>query len=283
MKTTDNKPTSAPMLRVDQLECGYGSTPVLHGVTLEIGKGEIVGVIGPNGSGKTTLLRSMTGILSPTQGTVTLDGQDIHSMQPKQLAGEIAVVSQGTEATMMKVEDFVMLGRLPYYARFQFMETKHDRDMAQESMVMTDSIGIKDKFMSEISGGERQLVYIARALTQQTSLLLLDEPTAHLDIAHQVKILDLIRKLNRTTGVTVVMVLHDLNQAGEYCNRLVLMDDGRVHAVGTPDDVLQYQTIEAVYRTVVVVEKNPLSSKPYVLLVSEDDRDEDTKRGEPNE
>ena len=275
--TPANRISGNPMLRIRDLACGYGSTAILQNIVMDVYSGEIIGVIGPNGSGKTTLLRSMTGILKPSQGEVLLAGRNIHLMRPKELAGRIAVVSQGTEATSMKVEDFVLLGRIPYYRRFQFMETQHDRDIAHEAMALTDSIGISGKFMSEISGGERQLVYIARALAQRTGLLLLDEPTAHLDITNQVRILDLIRRLNRETGITVVMVLHDLNQAGEYCNRLVLMNKGRVHSVGSPEDVLNYKTIEEVYRTVVVVRKNPLSSKPYVLLVSEDEKRQEQK------
>ncbi|MBU3933980.1 MAG: ABC transporter ATP-binding protein, partial [Candidatus Omnitrophica bacterium] len=132
--------------------------------------------------------------------------------------------------------------------------------------------------LAEISGGERQLVVIARALTQEPRLLLLDEPTAHLDITHQVGVLDLIKKLNREFGLTVIMVLHDLNLASEYCHRLLLINEGRIHKAGLPEEVLNYQIIEEVYKTVVVVEKNPISSKPYILIVPEEERQKERSR-----
>jgi iron complex transport system ATP-binding protein len=133
---------------------------------------------------------------------------------------------------------------------------------------MTDTAALKGKIINELSSGERQRVIIAKALAQEPGLLLLDEPTSHLDIAHQIQIMDLLKKLNRQNNLTIVMVLHDLNLAGEYCNRIALLDNGRLYKEGAPEEVLTYQNIEAVYKTVVVVNKNPISSKPYVLLVS---------------
>ena len=140
------------------------------------------------------------------------------------------------------------------------------------SMSLTGILKLKKQEMNQISGGERQLVFIARALAQEPRLLLLDEPTTYLDITHQAGILDLIRKLNREFEITVIMVLHDLNLASEYCQRLVLMNTGRIHRIGAPEEVLRYEIIEEVYKTVVVVEKNPISSKPYILIVSEEER-----------
>jgi iron complex transport system ATP-binding protein len=173
----------------------------------------------------------------------------------------------------MTVEEFVLLGRIPYYERFRFLETKNDLKIARDAMALTDSLRLKDQFMSQISGGERQLALIARALAQEPKLLLLDEPTTYLDITHQVGILDLVRRLNRNFGLTVIMVLHDLNLAGEYCQRLVLLDRGEIRKFGFPEEVLDYRIIEEVYKTVVVVEENPISHKPYVLAISEDARE----------
>ncbi|MFH1305040.1 MAG: ABC transporter ATP-binding protein [Candidatus Omnitrophota bacterium] len=260
--------------QIKNLTCGYGSKAVLKNVNLGVKDREIFGIIGPNGCGKTTLLKAMTRVLRPETGEILFNGKCVWSMGFKELARKIAVVSQSAETAFISVEEFVLLGRIPFYKRFQFLETKKDLRLAEESMALTGVLGFRDRLMSEISGGERQLVFIARALAQEPELLLLDEPTTHLDITHQVKVLDLIRKLNREVGITVAMVLHDLNLAGEYCHRLALIKDGSVHRIGHPEEVLNYRDIEDVYKTVVVVRKNPISSRPYVLVVPEDSRKE---------
>ena len=260
------------MLQVSNLTCGYGAGFSLRDADMGVEDGEIVGIIGPNGSGKTTLLRAITRVLRPVSGRILFEGQDIWQTKIKELARKIAVVSQGPETGLMTVEEFVLLGRIPYYSRFQFMETRKDRKIAHDAMALTDSFRLKDQFMERMSGGERQLALIARALAQEPRLLLLDEPTAHLDITHQVGILDLVKRLNKDYGLTVIMVLHDLNLAAEYCHRLVLLNKGRIHKIGPPEEVIDYRIIEDVYKTVVVVEKNPISCKPYVLVVSEEAR-----------
>ena len=239
-------------------------------LTLEIKKGEFVGIIGPNGSGKTTVLRAITRLIKPVRGKIFLDDRDIYSLNHQEIAQQIAVVSQNLPVITMTVKEFVLLGRIPYYKNLQFFENKQDLIAADRAMIMTDTERLKDHFMSEMSGGEVQLAFIARAIAQEPSLLLLDEPTAHLDITHQVSILDLIKRLNRQYNLTVIIVLHDLNLASEYCDRLVLMDSGKIQKAGTPEEVLTYKDIEEVYHTVVVVEKNPLSGKPFVLVVSEE-------------
>jgi iron complex transport system ATP-binding protein len=260
------------MLSISDMTCGYDSGFTIRNVELRVEDGEIVGIIGPNGSGKTTLLKTISRALRPRSGTIEFGGRNMREMKISELAREIAVVSQSPETGSMTVEEFVLLGRIPYYGRFQFLETREDRQIAEKAMSLTDSLKIRNQFMGEISGGERQLALVARALTQEPKLLLLDEPTAHLDITHQVGVLDLVRRLNRELGLTVLMVLHDLNLASEYCHRLVLLNKGLVHKVGRPEEVIDYRIIEEVYETVVVVEKNPISSKPYVLVVSEEDR-----------
>jgi iron complex transport system ATP-binding protein len=258
------------MIRLEKIQCGYGPRIVLDGIDLEIKKGEFVGIIGPNGSGKTTVLRAITRLIKPVRGKIFLDNRDIYSLNHKEIAQEIAVVSQNLPVITMTVKEFVLLGRVPYYKNLQFFENKQDLIAADRAMTMTDTERLKDYFMSEMSGGEVQLAFIARAIAQEPSLLLLDEPTAHLDITHQVSILDLIKRLNRQYNLTVIIVLHDLNLASEYCDKLVLMDNGKIQKVGTAEEVLTYKDIEEVYHTVVVVEKNPLSGKPFVLVVSEE-------------
>lgn len=260
------------MLRIRNLTCGYDSKIILHGIDLDVEEGELIGVIGPNGSGKTTLIRAVSRVLKPASGEVMLDGKNIWQTGFKELARKIAVVPQAFSGGTMSVEEFVLLGRIPHFTEFQFLETQEDLKIAKESMVLTDTYGLKDRLMKETSGGERQLALVSRALAQQPRLLLLDEPTAHLDIAHQVRILDLIRRLNKELGLTVIIVLHDLNLASEYCRRLVLINEGRIHKVGLPEEVIRYQIIEEVYKTVVVVKENPVSFKPCVFLVSEEDK-----------
>ncbi len=266
------------MLEIKNLSCGYGLKMILEDINLSIKKGELLGIIGPNGSGKTTLLRAITRIIKPRTGGVYLEGKNIWQMGFKELAKRIAVVPQDLWVNSMSMEEFVLLGRIPHYRKFQFLETNEDIEIAQKALKLTDTFKLKGRLLLEISGGERQLVFIARALAQEPKLLLLDEPTTHLDITHQVKILDLIKKLNKEFNLTVIMVLHDLNLASEYCQRLVLINEGRIHKIGPPEEMLNYQVIEDVYKTVVVVKKNPISSRPYMLLVSEEERLKGSKR-----
>jgi iron complex transport system ATP-binding protein len=257
------------VVEVRELFCGYNSEPVLQGISFSVNRGEFCGIIGPNGSGKTTLLRAITKVLKPKSGEIYIEGQNINEIDFKKLAQKVAVVSQIQDFGFnMKVEEFVLLGRIPYRQKFQFLETKIDEKFAQKAMELTGIIKFKNRFIQELSGGERQLVVIARALAQTTKLLLLDEPIAHLDITHQVKILDLIRKLNKENEITVIVVLHDLNLASEYCDKLVLLNKGCIHKIGTPKEVLTYQIIEEVYNTIVVVKESPISHKPHVLVVA---------------
>ncbi len=261
---------TANLLNIINLTCGYDSRFSIKKIQFTLDRGKIIGIIGPNGSGKTTLLRAMTNIIKPSNGEILLNGKNIRKYGIKDLAKHIAVVSQNIDAEYFTVNEFVIFGRYPHFENYQFIETDKDNEIAGKYMKMTDTYPLKDKYFNELSGGEKQLVQIARALTQEPELLLLDEPTSHLDIKHQVRILDLVRRLNREAGITVVIVLHDLNLASEYCDELILMENGTIHNKGTPEEVLTYQAIEQVYQTIVVVEKNPVSLKPYIFLVSEE-------------
>ncbi len=261
------------MLEIKDLTCGYDSKLVLKDINLRVESGEFLGVIGPNGSGKTTLLRAITRVIKQEKGSITFCGKDIARMGFNELARKIAVVSQNFEMGFMTVEEFVLLGRIPHYEKFQFLEARKDIEVAEESMALTDTLRLKDCLLREISSGERQLALIARALTQEPGLLLLDEPTSHLDITHQMGIMDLIRRLNKEHNLTVIMVLHDLNLAGEYCRKLVLINKGEIYKVGKPEEVLSSQTIEEVYKTTTVIGKNPVSSRPYCFFVSRDEKE----------
>lgn len=256
--------------KIENFSCGYPGKFVLEPISFEINKGDFVGIIGPNGSGKTTLFRGISGDLKPFSGNIILNAIDLESQSLKEKAQNLAVVTQNIEVGSMSVEEYVLMGRIPYHTQFQFFETKKDIEVAQKYMKLTGVDLMKDKAMNALSGGEQQLAGIARALTQEPQLLLLDEPTSHLDITHQVQILNLIRKLSRELGLTVLMIIHDLNLAGEYCDSLVMMQKGKMRKKGLPAEVLNYNDIEAVYNTVVVTRTNPISGKPVVFLVSED-------------
>ena len=260
------------MLEVNNISAGYGKRVILRDITFSVKEGEVLGIIGPNGSGKTTLLRAITKVIRPVQGEIVLKGKDVGRMNFREFAQTAAVVSQALPGGFTTLEEFVLLGRMPYFKRFQFFEKEKDLEAARKAMVLTDTWRLKDRFLEEMSGGERQLSLVARALSQEPSLLFLDEPTSHLDITHQTYVLDLVRRLNKEFSLTVVMVLHDLNLAAEYCDRLILLREGRVHSTGYPKEVLTYQTIEEVYRTVVVVTDSPISGKPHVFVVPAEKR-----------
>ncbi len=266
------------MLEINNLTCGYDSDFRLKDISFTVNKKELLGIIGPNGSGKTTLIKALTRLLKPEKGEIIFKGKNIWQLTPKELSQKIAVVTQNIQPNFLNVEEFILLGRIPHYRKFQFLETKKDYEIVKKCMLQTDTIKLKDKFINQISGGERQLVSIARALAQEPELLFLDEPTAHLDIAHQIKVLDLIRRLNKELGLTVIIVLHDLNLASEYCDRIILLDNGYIYKTGSPQEVLTYHIIEEVYKTVVIVGNNPVSSKPYIFLVNEEDRNRSVKK-----
>jgi iron complex transport system ATP-binding protein len=260
------------LLRVNKLSGGYGKETIIKEISFEIKRGEFLGIIGPNGSGKSTLLRLMSRVLSPQKGKILFEGKDISAMELKKLCQKIAFVPQDTLINFsFSVWEIVLMGRIPHLKRLQ-LETKKDFEITENSLLLTDSLHLRDKKIDQLSAGERQRIIIAKSLTQEPILLFLDEPTSHLDIGHQIQILDLLKRLNQKKGLTVVMVLHDLNLASEYCNRLILLDEGKIYKQGNPFEVLNYQNIEKVYKTVVVVDKNPISSNPYIVLVSEQNR-----------
>lgn len=271
------------LLKIKNLSAGYDENIVLHDIGCTVCQGELIGIIGPNGSGKTTLLRAITRILKPHKGEILIDGKNIWKIPLKEISQMVAVSSQLLDPVLTTVEEYILLGRLPYYRKYQFFETSKDETIVEKYMRLTDTFRLKESLMTELSGGERQLASIARALAQEPILLLLDEPTSHLDITHQAQIMELIGRLNRELGLTVLMVLHDLNLASEYCSRLLLLNNGSIHKLGTPEEVLTYRTIEEVYKTVVLVKKNPLSGKPYVFLITLDKIGKDLDRQNPDD
>lgn len=262
----------ANLLEVKNLTCGYTEKEVIKNISFSLEKGEFLGIIGPNGAGKTTLLRIITQILLPWEGKIFYRGKDIKEFPLKDLAKEISFLPQSIEIPFsFTVEEFISMGRFPHLNRFEKMK-KYDYAVIRKVMTLTDVLELSSKNVNDLSGGERQRVYLGQTLVQEPKLLLLDEPIAHLDIGHQINILDLIKKLNQEEGLTVIAIFHDLNLASEYCDRLLLLNEGKIYKNGQPEEVLTYKNLEEVYKTVVIVNKNPLSSKPHVLLVPQWDK-----------
>lgn len=267
------------MLEVKNIVCGYGSKFRLAQISFTVEDKSFVGIIGPNGSGKTTLFRAITKGIKLENGEIFLEQKNIHHLTSENLSKKIAVVTQNPNAGLeIKVEDYVLMGRIPYRNKYQFFESQDDFKTAEHSMIVTDTIQFRDRMFSSLSGGEMQMTIIARALAQKPVMLLLDEPTNHLDIAHQVRMLDLLKKLNREKALTVLIVLHDLNLASEYCDKIILLNHGTIYKHGTPEEVLTYQNIEEVYNTAVLVNNNPISGKPCIFLVSENEKEQERKR-----
>ena len=257
------------MLQVEGLKCGYKDGFTISDITFKIPEGSFTGIIGPNGSGKTTLFRGLTGELPMSGGKVLLNDKDINNISQRKKAKSLAIVTQENENLEITVEDYVLMGRLPYKSSLQFFETTEDYNIAYKYLDLTGIMHLKDMYLYRLSGGEKQLAAIARALIQEPDLLLLDEPTSHLDITHQVQALNLIQHLSCKLGLTVLMIIHDLNLASEYCDYLVMMNQGKIFKKGFPEKVIDYQNIEDVYKTVVITQTNPLSKKPAVFLVSD--------------
>jgi len=260
------------ILEFDQLFGGYGREVILKDISFKVKPGEFLGIIGPNGSGKSTLLRLASKFLAPQKGKVLFENKNTAKIKLKEFSQKLAFVPQETLIDFsFSVWEIVLMGRIPHLKRLQ-LQTKKDFAIAEKALLVTDSLHLKDKPINQLSAGERQRVIIAKALAQEPTLLFLDEPTSHLDIGHQIQILDLLKKLNREINLTIVVVLHDLNSASSYCDRLILLDQGKIFKDAAPSEVLTYQNIEAVYKTLVLVKKNPFSSKPYVILISQDEQ-----------
>ena len=244
----------------------YGHKPVLEDITLKVMPGEIVGLIGPNGSGKSTVIKALSRIISPYSGKILLDGKDASRISRRDLARLLGVVPQmPLLPSAFTAFEIVLMGRNPHLGLFQY-EGPRELAIAWQAMEKTGTQALAERWINELSGGEIQCLLIARVLAQETKAILLDEPTANLDIGRQVEILDLIKKLCLENNLTVLAALHDLNLASQYCNRLFLLNNGRVHAEGTPKEVITEQNIREVYGAEGCVYHHPLNDLPTVLV-----------------
>ena len=238
----------------------------LSDLSLDISTGEIIGVIGPNSSGKTTLIRLLTRVLEPAAGEIRLEGVPVGRLSRTDLARRVAVVPQGLLPQFpFTVGELALMGRYPHDPG-RYFESPRDRAVAHEAMAATGVLELADMPLEHLSGGERQRAVIARALAQEPRLLVLDEPTAHLDLRYQVEAAALLRRLNRERGMTILLVSHDLNLAAEVCDRLLLLNGGRPVAIGAPEAVLDEGLLASVFGCGVVVDKNETTRRPVVRL-----------------
>ncbi len=253
------------LLDLAGVSAGYRrDDPVIRGITLSLQEGEFLGLIGPNGCGKSTLIRAVSGVLPLSEGSVRLDGEPLSGLSRKEIARNIAVLPQDTSCPFpFSVREIVNMGRYPHMARFQGMGPA-DEEIVEESLALTDTLALEGRRITALSGGERQRVMVARALAQRPRLLLLDEPTSHLDINHQVEVFDLLQQLNREHGLTLICVTHDLNYAAEYCDRLLLVSDGAACSCGPPEEVVTAEAIARVYGVDVAVELCGSEGRPRV-------------------
>ncbi|HEY3283440.1 MAG TPA: heme ABC transporter ATP-binding protein [Armatimonadota bacterium] len=258
-----------PLLEALEVTCGYDKPDVVREVSLSVPPGGFVGLLGPNGSGKSTLLKAFTGVLPLRHGSVRLSGRDIHELSPRQIARKVAVVPQSTVVGFdYTAAELVLMGRSPHQGAWGG-ESPRDLEVAEQAMRRTSTLHLARRSAGRLSGGELQRVVLARALAQEPSLIILDEPTSHLDLNFQVEILQLLRELNRKDGLTVLVVLHDINLAASFCDRLSLLKGGRVYAEGTPREVVTQETLAAAYGADVVVLPHPVTGDPAVLPMPE--------------
>jgi len=248
-------------LRINNIACRYDAANVLENIDFSAKGGDFIGVVGPNASGKSTLLKSISKVLKPHTGVVLLNERDVHTLKSAEIAKNLAVVPQESVISFaFTALEVVLMGRTPHLNRFE-MESTQDLIIAQKSMELTNTWYLAERPIDTLSGGEKQRIIIARALTQEPRVLLLDEPTDHLDINHQIEILDLIKRLSKEKEMVVIGVFHDLNIVSQYCDRLILLHKGRIFAAGGAGDVLTGENIEKVYGVKVTVKQDDISGK----------------------
>jgi len=256
------------LLNLDGIECRYGSVKVLEGVSLSVKGGDFVGILGPNGSGKTTLLKSISRVLKPHRGTILLNEADIYSLKSIDVAKQLAVVPQESNIGFsFSALDVVLMGRNPHITAFQ-MEGSKDLAIARKAMTVTNTWQFADRPINELSGGEKQRVIIARALAQEPSVLLLDEPLTHLDIINQLEIMDLVKELCVKDNLLVLAVFHDLNLAARYCTSAIMLKKGKIFAAGSLTDVLTSENVKGVFNVNAIVQKHVVSNSVFVIPLS---------------
>lgn len=252
-------------LKTDDLTVGYGEKLILHNLTIEIPDKQITTIIGSNGCGKSTLLKTMTRIISQQSGVTVLDGKDIAKQKTKDLAQKMAILPQTPESINgLTVGELVSYGRFPYQKGLGKL-TKRDYEVIDWALEVTGTTNYKYRPVDALSGGQRQRVWIAMALAQETDIIFLDEPTTYLDMAHQLEVLTLLQKLNKEQQRTIIMVLHDLNQAARFADYLIALKDGQIIKAGTCEDVIQSEVLKSVFNIDAHIGKDPRTNKPICI------------------
>ncbi|MCS6304964.1 MAG: ABC transporter ATP-binding protein [Nitrospira sp.] len=245
---------------------------ILEDVSFCVQEGEVLGIVGPNGSGKTSLLKVLARLMRPLQGRIDLFGQELASMAQQEIARLVGVVQQDTQQLFpFTVAETVLMGRFPHRPHGRWSggfgwESREDVTIAEQAMMMVDILHLAHRAVTDLSGGERQRAMIARALAQTPKVLLLDEPTAFLDLQHQVEICSVLLRLKEESRLTVILVSHDLNLVSQYCDRILLLDRGRVVRLGRPEEVIEPGALESVYRCRVLVDRHPITGLPRVTI-----------------
>ena len=253
------------VLKADQLTIGYEDKRIVEQLDVEFPSKQITAIIGPNGCGKSTLLKTLARLHRPESGHTYLDGKAIDKMPTKEVARHMAILPQGPDAPNgLSVYDLISYGRTPYQSGFSRLSA-HDRAMIDWALDVTGLTALKDRAVDALSGGQRQRAWIAMSIAQETELLLLDEPTTYLDLAHQLEVLKLLERLNREEGRTIIMVIHDLNQAARFAGHLVAMKDGKVVREGSAEEVISEDVLKEVFHIDTSIIADPRTGKPAVV------------------
>ncbi|CEO22322.1 ABC transporter ATP-binding protein [Paraclostridium sordellii] len=252
------------MISCKNLKVGYEEKIIIENLSLNIKKGEVVSIIGPNGCGKSTLLKSLSRMIKPVSGDIYIQSENIKSLKSKAISQKVCLLSQHNDAPGdLTVEELVYFGRIPHKKWYE-SKSKSDEELVNWAIENTGLTRYKNTPISSLSGGERQRAYIAQALCQKPDVLLLDEPTTYLDISYQLELMELVREINERLNITIVMVLHELNQASKYSDRLIIMKSGEIVSDGCPKEIINKEIIKKVYNIDCDIDNDPISNKPRI-------------------
>ena len=261
----NDRPAAKTVLAAQSLSVGYGERLVIPALSLEITMGTITALVGPNGSGKSTVLKTLARLIAPRSGAIYLDGKAIASLPTREVARQLAILPQGpTAPEELTVGELVEQGRYPHTGPLRMLR-EQDHAAITQALAQANMLELRHRRLDSLSGGERQRAWIALALAQSTPILLLDEPTTFLDVGHQLEVLTLIQQLNRTQGKTIVLVLHDLNQAARFAERIIALRDGRIVADGPPRDILTADLLAEVFQVKATIINHPIDGLPVCL------------------